>query len=110
MAKQIIVMITEQSGIDLNVQVALWYPVTSGMKPGASASQWSGASAAENSAIQAGTVIEEIKWFWFPAGIDTTTIKNTVAKHYANKNGIQNGVGPNIWFGVYDDSATGWSA
>jgi hypothetical protein len=108
--KQIIVLPKQTSGATDVLTVAFWYPISSGMQPQSSGSQWTGASAAENSAIQAGTVKEEVEAFSFPVNSAPATMKDVLNKRWAVRNGELNGIGPNQYFGIFFDSVSGWSA
>jgi hypothetical protein len=110
MAKQIIILGTNQNSLWTNISCVLWYPITSGAKTQTTGSVWSGAAAAENSAIQAGTVLEEQNTFQFPTNLPTANMKAFLQQYYANRNAQINGVGPGLYQNVYDDNATGWSA
>lgn len=114
MAKQIIVQRIEKGpGGDNNVGVVAWFAVAAGREiPIANAvSIWSGASASENAAIAAGQVIEES----YSAQYTLTTTKSQiqadlVAKFNARQAVITARPNPNLFFGVFFDSVTGWSA
>ena len=110
MAKQIIVLNQSSNGTSVNYSVALWYPITAGVTPTTLGSQWSGASTAENNAILAGTVIEEIGSHSFPVGVSTSAIKAVFNQMWTDRNTQINGIGPNQYFGVFFDSVSGWSA
>jgi hypothetical protein len=110
MAKEIIALSTSSNGTTVFYTVAFWYPITSGLKPVSSVSQWGGASAAENSAITAGSVIEEVNSFQFAIGTPVATIKTVLQQWWTARNTQLGGVGPNSVFGVFFDSVTGWSA
>jgi hypothetical protein len=114
MAKQIIVQRIEKGpGGDNNVGVVAWFAVAAGREiPIANAvSVWPGASVAENAAIAAGQVIEES----YSAQYTLTTTKaqiqaDLVAKFNARQAQITARPNPNLFFGVFFDSVTGWSA
>jgi len=110
MAKQIIVLGVSQSSTQFQVNALFWYPITSGIQTRTSGSQWSGASSAENLAIQNGTVLEEGQSFAFPVGTLTATIKDVLNKAWTQRNSALGGIGPNLYNGVFYDSATLWSA
>ena len=108
--KQIIVTSYSQSDTQFSIGCVFWYPITVGAKSQTAGSSWSGASAAENQAIQNGTVLEESASFSFPVGSAVTTIKDYLLNAWTQRNKALGGVGPAEYFGVYDDSVTGWSA
>lgn len=109
-AKQIIVLGQSQNGTTVTIQAAFWYPITSGLLPQTAGSRWTGASAAENTAIQNGSVLEEIQSFSFPVGTTSTTIKDVLNKAWTQRNTALGGIGPNQFNGVFFDSVSGWSA
>lgn len=110
MAKQIIILGVSTTPVLQSINCVLWYPITSGKVAVSGVSTWSGASAAENTAIQNGSVLEEVNSFQFPVGYATASIKTFLQQYWANRNTAINGVGPGLYNGVFDDSATGWSA
>lgn len=110
MAKQIIILGTNQNSLWTTLSVVLWYPIASGAKTITGGSAWSGASAPELTAIQNGTVLEEQNSFQFPTNLPTATMKAFLQQYYANRNAQINGVGPGLYQNVFDDSISGWSA
>ena len=87
-----------------------WYPISSGGLAQASGSAWSGASAGENTAIQNGSVLEEQQTFQFPVGTTPANIEAQLLQLWTNRNTQLGGKGPAQFAGVFNDSATGWSA
>jgi hypothetical protein len=87
MAKQIIVLDTlGNDGGTLAVTAVFWFPVTSGQespKPTLTASAWTGASAPEITALQLGTVIEEVQQYRFPNSYTLNQIKTELVSLYA---------------------------
>jgi hypothetical protein len=110
MAKQIIVLGASTDPILTSISCVFWYPITSGTKAQANGSLWANASAAENTAIQNGTVLEESRGFQFPSGLTAANIKAFLVQYWTNRNAQINGVGPGLFANVFDDSVTGWSA
>jgi hypothetical protein len=110
MAKQIIVLGMSQSGTQEVIQAAFWYAITQGALTRTSGSVWTGATTAENTAIQSGAVLEEVQSFPFPVGTATITIKDVLNKAWAQRNTALGGIGPAQFNGVFFDSSTGWSA
>jgi|SRR6185437_736423 len=108
--KRIIVLQHTVSDTQQTITAAFWHAITSGAAPVTNNSAWGGASGTENTAIQNGSVLEEVHAFEFPVGVAVTTIKDVLLNAWQNRNTQLNGVGPNIYTGVFDDSATGWSA
>lgn len=110
MAKKVICLgKSSSSGYD-NYNFVMWYPITTGALPRTAGSLWSGASTAESTAIQNGSVLEEEESYQVPAGIAPTTIKDIALCRWAVRNSQLNGIGPAQYNGVFDDSVTGWSA
>lgn len=110
MAKRVIVLTRSSDGTTQNISAAFWYPITSGAQAVTQNSAWSGASAAENTAIQNGSVIEEVRSFSFPVGQGPTDIKDVLLQAWNERDAQISGIGPAIYQGVYNDSSTGWSA
>lgn len=108
-AKQIIVLGQQQTGTEIVINVVFWYPITSGALAQTKGSAWTGASAAENTSIQNGSVLEEGQSFSFPVGTTSTTIKDVLNKAWTQRNTALGGVGPNMFNGIFFDSVTGWS-
>jgi hypothetical protein len=110
MAKQIVVLGAAQNSLWTNVIVATWFPITSGAKTVTTGSVWGLASAGENAAIQAGTVLEESNSFQFPTNLPVANVKAFLLQYWNNRNAQINGIGPGLYQNVFDDSITGWSA
>jgi hypothetical protein len=110
MAKEIISLGATNGGLTVTYTTLFWFPITSGAKAQTSGSVWSGASTAENTAIQNGSVLEVQQSFSFPTGTSVTNVKAYLQQAWTNLNTQINGVGPASTAGVYYDSSTGWSA
>lgn len=110
MSKEIIILGVSIVASSTTVNGLGWFAITTGAKPQASGSLWSGASAAENTAIQNGTVLEETFSFIFPTGLAVASIKAYLNAYWTARNAQIAGVGPNQFNGVFFDSVTGWSA
>lgn len=111
MAKEIISLGMQNDGLRMTVRVAFWFVITSGAQPNLNiSSAWSGASASDNTAIQAGTILEVVDSFSFPNGTPVANIKAYLQQEWSNRNAQIGGVGPNNTLGVFFDSVTGWSA
>jgi hypothetical protein len=114
MAKQIIVLTQQTSESVVNYNVLFWFPVTSGIRTQTAGSSWvangtsAGASAAENTAIQNGTVLEEPHSFAFPVSTPVATIEATLQQAWANRNVQVNAIGQNKFYGFFWDGTT-WS-
>lgn len=113
-AKKIVVLSQGSDGIMVTYSAAFWFPITGTPRPRTDGSQWiasgtsSGASAAENTAIQNGTVQEEVKAFSFPVGLPVASIEAYLMQYWANRNAQINGVGGNQYYGAAYDGST-WS-
>jgi hypothetical protein len=107
--KRVIVINQRVSGDQVCYSTANWYAITSGQLAQSAGSAWTGASPAENTAIQNGSVLEEVATSCFPVGQDVTTIKSLLVNKWTVRNSQLNGVGPGQYQGVYFDSALGWS-
>jgi hypothetical protein len=110
MAKEIVILGSSQNSLYTTVNAVCWFAITSGAKTQTNGSAWGGASTAENTAIQAGTVLEEQNSFQFPTGLPTANMKAFLVQYWTNRNAQINGVGPGLYQNVFDDSITGWSA
>jgi hypothetical protein len=110
MAKQIISLGASANSLQVTYSVVFWFPITSGARPQQNGSLWSGASPAETTAIQNGTVLEVSASFGFPINTPIANIKAFLQQEWTNRNTQQAGVGPNSTFGVFFDSVNGWSA
>jgi hypothetical protein len=88
-----------------------WYPITSGMAPTTTGSAWAGASAAENTAIQNGTVLEERTTIQLPYNNDANANEISLLQYWTNRNAQIAGRGPHQAQGTYYDPAGGgWVA
>ena len=110
MAKKVVILGYQQQGPTTIVDCLFWYPIASGQKTQTSGSFWTGASAPEHAAIQAGNVLEERVTVNFPTGLDVTSMKATIEGQWTNRNAILAGLGPSLFNGVFLDGTTGWSA
>ena len=112
--KRIIVLTQNVSESEVNYSVLFWFSITSGMRTQTAGSQWVangtsvGASTAENQAIQAGTVLEEAHSFTFPVSTPIADIEAVLLQSWTNRNTQINGIGPNQFYGAFNDSTTGW--
>lgn len=110
MAKKIIILGANASSVSQTIVNAIfWYPITSGAQPQTSGSVWANASAAENAAIQNGTVLEEQQSFSFPTGMTLAQSETELGLVWTNRQAQINGRGPALFTGVFLDSLTGWS-
>lgn len=112
--KRIIVLTSSSNGVELNVSGVMWFVITTGARPQTSGSLWiasgtsSGASTAENTAIQNGTIYEEVFSRSFPVGTATATIQSALIQAWIDRNAQINGNGANVFYGVAYDG-TSWS-
>jgi hypothetical protein len=107
--KQMIVVHQSTNGSQVCYQIANWYVITTGQQAQNLGSTWTGASAAENTAIQNGSVLEEVSTTCFPVGQDVASIKAVLLKYWGVRNGEISGIGPAQFQGVFFDSVSGWS-
>lgn len=111
--KQIIVLSEGTSETEVSYQVAFWYPITLNPVPRSAGSAWvpsgtsAGASTTENSAIQAGTILEEVRGFSFPVGSPVSAIEAILEQYWTKRNAQINGQGANQYYGAYFDG-TAW--
>ena len=115
MAKEVIVLtVTADTFGQTVVNYLLWLPVPNGQQIALGTnvqSAWIGASSAENVAIQQGTVIEEAYQVKYPNTYSEVTIEADLVARYASRLAVfQARVNPLAFYGIYYDSATGWSA
>ena len=113
--KQIIVLSQGSNGTEVSYSVAFWYPITLNPVPQTAGSAWvpsgtsAGASTAENQAIQAGTIREEIQGFSFPVGTPVAAIEAVLQQAWAKRNAQIAGQGANQFYGSWFDG-TAWGA
>jgi hypothetical protein len=112
--KRIIVMTQSSNGTEITVSGVKWFPITTGARPQTFGSAWvasgtsTGASTAENTAIQNGAIYEEAFSRNFPVGTSAATIEATLIQAWIDRNAEINGNGANIYYGVWYDGAS-WS-
>lgn len=107
--KRSVVIGQSTSGSNVCYRIANWYVITTGQQTQTAGSQWSGASTAENTAIQNGSVLEEVNNQCFPVAQDVTSIKAVIVQFWTVRNSQIGGIGPAQFQGVFFDSVTGWS-
>lgn len=107
MANQIIVTGSTNSGIMLSLNLVFWYPISTGAKATSGVSAWSGASTAENTAIQNGSILEETTTFQFPNGLSAASIEAFLLQYWTNRNNQINGVGPGQ-YASFGYNGTSW--
>lgn len=113
MAKKIIVLDTNSAdGGTLNIRCAFWFPLSNPIvQPAGVDSAWPGRSQAEVDALRAGSVKEEVRHIGFPVGTSTAVMKAALeAQWTARAAFLATQPSPGQFFGVFFDSATGWSA
>lgn len=115
MAKQIVILETNtDNGGAFSVRLVFWFPIVAGKQvpiPALTKSLWTGASAAEITALQNGSVVEELRNFSFAKTETTANIKLFLAKAYADRKTYLDSL-PFVgqFYGIYLDDTTGWSA
>lgn len=114
--KQIIVLSQQSDGFNVSYQVAFWFPVTLNPTPKSSGSVWSasgtsvGASAPENTAIQNGSIVEEVRGFGpYPVGTPTSALQAILQQYWVKRNAQIAGQGANQFYGTFFDGSV-WSA
>ena len=113
--KRIIVLTQNSNETEISYSGLFWIPITSGVRIQTSGSNWSasggsaGASTAENTAIQNGSIAEVAWGYSFPVGTSVGTIEAFLQQAWANKNAEINGIGPNQYYGSWWDGTT-WSS
>jgi len=112
MAKEVIILeVNTNTPNQMAVHYLLWLTSTKPVPRPNFNSQWTGASAGETSALQAGTVVEESYSVTFPQSFGTGNIKTFVQDHYNDRQAyFTSQTQPGQYYGVYYDSSTGWSA
>lgn len=113
MAKEIIILELNPNvpaGV-VSVHYLLWLNSPSPLPNVNFVSQFANASAAEKTALQNGTVVEESYMQAFPSSLTTTQIKVFLNAHYTSRQAYWTSIpGPGTAFGVFFDSVSGWSA
>jgi hypothetical protein len=104
-------------GTTVSYSTLFWFPIANQPKPqsGSSGSEWvasgtsAGATAAENTAIKNGTILEEANSFSFPVGTPVTAIESVLQQAWTERNAQINGQGANQYYGAYFDGSA-WGA
>jgi hypothetical protein len=110
--KQIIVLDQQTNETEVNYRIAFWFPITLNPVPQSAGSAWvpsgssAGASTAENQAIQAGTIKEEVRSFDFPVGTPVSAIEAVLQQAWAKRNAQIAGQGANQFYGSFFDGTT----
>lgn len=115
MAKQIVVLETNPAdGGFINIRCCFWFPVTVGQelpRPDLVASAWKAAAPGDLSALQAGTILEEVNSYRYPSSFTAANIKTElVAAYNARKAYLLSIPFQGQYYGVFFDSVAGWSA
>jgi hypothetical protein len=97
MANQIIILGSSLNSVMLNINLVFWYPITSGQAATSGVSAWPKASAAENTAIQNGSILEEVTSFSFPVGTPVANIEAFLLQYWTNRNAQIGGIGPGLY-------------
>lgn len=105
--KRIIWTITNQDSFGFTVQAYFWNVTASGVLQSGRLSAWPGASAAENSAIAAGNIVERPYTDTAPIGTSLVTEEQRLVLWWtAYQNELAGGIQPGAFNGNYYD--TGW--
>lgn len=101
------------SETSFTLRFAFWFPITKNPtpQPGSAGSVWTasgtsaGATVAQNTAIQNGTILEEVRTFTFPVGTPVAAIEAVVQQAWIERNAQINGQGANQFYGDYFNGA-----
>lgn len=107
----VIVLGKSTSGSWDTFNLLFWYDITSGQKAQTAGSAWANATAADNTAIQNGSVLEEAQSIAFPAGLaagNPPAVEAYIAQAWTNRSTELNGVGPAQFFGVTESPTGVW--
>ena len=119
MAKQIIILdISENQGGISNIRCVFWFSVSSAFPNSGFVSAYPGITGADQTALNNGTVIEEIHQFQFPntSIVNTwSTVEAVLLAFYNARKSYRAGTtvalpDPGAKYQIYNDSSTGWSA
>lgn len=112
MSKQVVVLdISQVDQFNLNVRYLLWVTTTKPIPKPSISSQWTGASASEVTALQAGTTVEFQRTRPFPPSATKAQIQAILQADYAAAQAASDAATPSgQFYGVFFDSSTGWSA
>jgi len=122
MAKQIVLLdISENQPGIVNIRCVFWLPVTSGYPSPSFVSSYldiNNTDPAVLTALQAGTILEEVHVFQFPTGsiaTSWTTVELIIKAFYDSRKNYREGVtsalpDPGSKYKIFNDSVTGWSA
>ena len=114
-AKQIIVLTEETNETEVSYGVLFWFPITLNPLARTAGSTWTasgssaGATAAENTAVQNGSILEEEHSYSFPVGTPVSAIQAILQAAWAKRNAQIAGQGANQYYGDYFDG-TAWGA
>lgn len=110
--REIIIGARNTNGAQQCFTIYWWFPITSGAASQAAGSAYTGTvnpvTTPENTAIQNGTIYEEVTTECFPVGTSNATMESTFQTKWTVRNTQINGVGTNVFIGHYFDSSTGW--
>lgn len=114
MAKQVIILDTNVSdGGLVAVRAAFWIPVTPGQEtplPALASSNWRGADGKEITALQEGSVVEEVRQFVFGRSLDTPTVQKLIQVAYDDRLAYLESIPPRgQFYGAYLDNGS-WTA
>lgn len=113
--KQVIVLNQTSNGTDVTYNVLFWYPITANLVTRTSGSLWvasgtsTGATTAEHTAIQNGSILEESGSVTVPVGTPIAAIQAILQQKWAKRNTQIAGQGTNQFYGNFWDGGI-WSA
>lgn len=112
--KRVIVLTQSSTETQVSYSGLFWIPVSSGIRTQTAGSSWVpngtslGAIAAENTAIQTGSILEVSWGYSFPVNTPVATIESFLQQAWTNKNAQVNAIGPNQFYGFFYDGVA-WS-
>lgn len=109
--KEIIVLAQSSNGTTVIYNVLFWFPISTNPQTQSGGSSWTasgtstGATTAENAAIQAGTIKEESQPFSFPVGTPVSAIESILQQAWTKRNAEIGGIGGNQFYGSFWDGS-----
>lgn len=108
---KVIVLGKSTSGAWDTFNFLFWFDITSGAKASLNGSAWANATAADNAAIQNGSVLEEAQSITFPAGLAAANgpaVQAYIDRAWTNRNSEIGGVGPGQFANVTESQTGVW--
>jgi hypothetical protein len=108
---KVIVLGKSTGGAFDTFNLLFWFDITSGAKAQTAGSAWPNATAADNAAVQNGSVLEEPQAITFPAGlaaINAAAVEAYIAQQWNNRNAELNGVGPAQFVNITESPTGVW--